>query len=274
MSIISAQAEVQVSRFGCDNLASSIERNNCGRELSEIYSVLLKLNKYSIDHSSSTQQETNDQLKWENNVSETCQDAACYREAFANRMGELQKRSTLCTTEEVAVFSCFMPKKKQVSICARKDGQDLGYVQYRYGRSSSSIELEYPQSKDEAKKYFKSYSFSFAKGRTLAISFRNDSYRYSLFSTSSVYGYNGAGVITNKGPDNIRVSFIKCQGEEFEPTFGTAIPFYRLQEIFKIPDAGKDISFIKASAGATDDPDPDSKSYHPKPGEPENDFKY
>jgi hypothetical protein len=180
-----------------------------------------------------------------------------------------QSAITLCTTDEVAVFSCHLPNEKIVSLCARKsDENDAGYIQYRIGKSLSSIELEYPQVKEDAKKYFKYYFFSFAKGKTTAVSFRNGTYRYSLFSTTSVYGYNGAGVILNKGESNIRISFSKCQGKYLEPAFGTAIPFYRLQDIFKLPNAGDDISYILTSAGLSTE-DPDSKSYHPKPGEPE-----
>lgn len=181
--------------------------------------------------------------------------------AVAKSIVTLEQSMTLCEPKEVIVFSCSLPKRKIVSLCASKDAvNNVGYMQYRFGRGTSSIELEYPQKKAPPKEYFKYYTFAFAKGGTAAISFRNGQYRYSLFSTTSAFGYNGSGVILSR--DNKRVSFSKCIGDPFiHDEMQSPIPFFGLQRL-GLPDAGDDISYIG--------PEPNSDLNQPKPGEPEN----
>lgn len=170
---------------------------------------------------------------------------------------------TLCEPEEIIIFSCALPKKKTVSLCSSKDASNnTGYMQYRFGRDVSSIELEYPRKQAPAKEFFKYHSSVFAKGGTAAVSFRIGSYRYSLFSTASVYGYSGSGVIVNRGQDAIRVSFLQCISI---PTINNKTqspsPFFRLERL-GLPDAGDDISYIGAEPG--------SDLNQPKQGEPED----
>lgn len=175
----------------------------------------------------------------------------------------LELSATLCEPEEVVVFSCSLPKKKTVSLCASKDaGNNTGYMQYRFGHNASSIELEYPSKKAPAKKFFKYYASAFPKGGTAAISFRVGEYRYSLYSTSSAFGYNGAGVIVNRGKDAIRVSFLKCGSTPIVLNeMQSPIPFFGLRHL-GLPDAGDDISYIG--------PEPGSDLNQPKQGEPED----
>ena len=174
---------------------------------------------------------------------------------------------TLCKPEEVIVFSCGLTKKRIVSLCASKDANNSsGYMQYRLGRDASTIELEYPRIRALAKDSFKYYTFAFPKGGTAAVSFKVGAYRYSLYSTSSAFGYNGSGVIVNRGKDAIRVSFLKCIDEPVvQNEMQTLFPFFGLQSL-DLPAAGDDISFDGPEPG----PEPDSELYHPKPGEPEN----
>lgn len=191
----------------------------------------------------------------------------------AEHIDALEPSTTLCKPEEDIVFSCLLVKKKIVSLCASKDASDTaGYMQYRFGRDTSSIELEYPQKKTLAKEFFKHYSFAFPKGGAAAVSFRVGLYRYSLYSTVSAFGYNGSGVIVNRGRDAIRVSFSKCISAPLKSKGITWItPFSTDKHIgyferLGLPDAGDDISYVGPEPG----PEPGSEFYHPKPGEPEN----
>lgn len=183
--------------------------------------------------------------------------------AVGEQIDALESSATLCAPEEIVVFSCSLPKKKIVSLCASKNaGNNTGYMQYRFGYNASSIELEYPRKKAPAKEFFKYYSSAFSKGGTAAISFRIGSYRYSLFSTASVYGYNGSGVIVNRGKDAVRVTFSQCISI---PTINnetqSSSPFFRLERL-GLPDAQDDISYIGAEPGSDLD--------QPKQGEPED----
>lgn len=182
----------------------------------------------------------------------------------------LDRSATLCEPKEVIVFSCSLPKKKIVSLCASKDASSTaGYMQYRFGRDASSIELEYPQKKAPPKKFFKYYSSSFPKGGTFGISFRIGEYRYSLYSTRSAFGYNGSGVILNRGSDNRRVSFLGCINVPIKSTeivwitpFANSKHIGYFDERLDLPDAGGDISYIGAEPGSDLD--------QPKLGEPED----
>jgi len=181
-----------------------------------------------------------------------------------------EQSMSLCDPSEIIVFSCALPKKKIVSLCASKDASNnTGYMQYRFGRDTSSIELEYPQRKAHAKEFFKYYSSSFSKGGTFGISFRIGEYRYSLFSTRSAFGYNGSGVILNRGSDNRRVSFLRCINAPIKAAeilwitpFANSKRIGYFDERLDLPDAGGDISYIGAEPGSDLD--------QAKPGEPED----
>jgi len=175
--------------------------------------------------------------------------------------------ATLCEPAEIVVFSCSLAKKKIVSLCASQDASsDTGYMQYRFGRNPKSIELEYPHSRMPAKQFFKYHKTIFSKGGTAAISFKIGAFRYSLYDTGSAFGYNGSGVIVNRGPLAIRVAFFDCIGESISYNgLHSPVPFFGLERL-GLPDAGEDISFNGAEPG----PEPGTEFYHPKPGEAED----
>lgn len=183
----------------------------------------------------------------------------------------LERSTTLCEPKEVIVFSCTLAKKKIVSLCASKDaGNNTGYMQYRFGRDASSIELEYPQRKAPAKEFFK---YDNSDLGTAAISFRIGEYRYSLYNTH-YRRYAGAGVILNRDRKHdrvaIRVSYFKCIGAPIvHNEMQSAIPFHDLKHSLDLPDAKGDISYDGAETWSAG-PEPESEFYHPKPGEPED----
>lgn len=147
---------------------------------------------------------------------------------------------SLCVKEETVEFSCAVPSGKTVSLCASPDlASGHGYLRYRFG-SASAIELEYPAkplAPARAFRYMQEYA---AKGGTRALTFRIGAYRYSLFRTDSVYGFNGAGVIVDD--KNSRVAYKACDSAT---VVEDANLFHRLAEL-GVPPAGEDVSYISA----------------------------
>lgn len=148
----------------------------------------------------------------------------------------------LCNAGETTVFSCSVQDDKLVSLCASPDlSRDTGYLQYRYGHDAGSIEMRYPRHTDRpgAFKYLQEYA---ARGGTSALSFRVGRYRYSLFSTTSAYGFNGAGVIVDRG--HKRVAYLRCDDKSI---IIQSDRFYQLSSL-GFPDARGDVSYIGADA--------------------------
>lgn len=152
-----------------------------------------------------------------------------------------QVPQTLCDGQEKAVFSCSVISGKMVSLCASPDlSRDTGYLQYRYGRSPGSVELQFPHSTRRADGTFKFMQQYFAKGGTTALSFWVGPFRYSIFRTTSAFGFNGAGIIVSK--DSRRVAYMRCN----DKTIVTDDD--RLSELPNagLPDANGDVSYVGA----------------------------
>jgi hypothetical protein len=175
-----------------------------------------------------------------------------------------QPPMTLCRQDEAVVFSCRVPKGKYLSLCASPNASATqGYMAYRFGRDPSSIELEYPGQPGLAKNNFRYLYSWFPKGSTVAVSFWMGQFRYSVFRTVSAFGYNGAGVIVNRGEKAIRVTSKMCEGDEVVPaTYESALSFFNLKARLQLSDANGDISTI--------DVEPGSDQLQAKPGEPED----
>lgn len=172
----------------------------------------------------------------------------------------------LCVGEELPIFSCVLQRtKKIVSLCASEDlDNNNGYLQFRYGKSETSIDLRFPKARTHPRKHFKYFFEEVPRGETSAISFHIGSYRYSLFRSSSVYGFDGAGIIMSMQNDKIyrRFTFSRCEDDSIEvlTDWKTSFRNFNLLSL-DLPDAAGDISYIGA------EPDEDISS--PKPGEPE-----
>ena len=148
---------------------------------------------------------------------------------------------TLCTGQEAAIFSCSVLSGKIVSLCASPDlSRNSGYLQYRYGHSADSLELQFPKDARRADDTFKFMQQYFAKGGTTALSFWVGPYRYSVFRTTSAFGFNGAGIIVSR--DSRRVAYMRCN----DKTIVTDDD--RLSELptAGIPDANGDVSYVGA----------------------------
>lgn len=172
--------------------------------------------------------------------------------------------ASLCRPNEAIVFSCRTSKGKLISLCASEDASaTTGYLAYRFGQNATSPELEYPKTPTQAKNSYRYWYSWFPKGSTVAVSFWIGQFRYSVFRTTSVYGYNGAGVIVNRGEKAIRVSSHMCEKDETVPaSYEAKVSFFNLGTRLELPDANGDISLIEAEPG--------SELLQAKPGEPED----
>jgi hypothetical protein len=148
---------------------------------------------------------------------------------------------SLCSAQEATVFSCSVTNGKIVSLCASPDlSHDAGYLQYRFGRDPASIELQFPRSTQRSDATFKYLQQYFAKGGTTALSFWVGPFRYSLFRTTSAYGFNGSGVIVSKA--HRRVAYMRCDAKSIVADDD------RLAQLpdLGLPEANGDISYVGA----------------------------
>jgi hypothetical protein len=146
---------------------------------------------------------------------------------------------SLCSPAETTVFSCSLVSGKIVSLCASPDlSRDAGYLQYRLGHGPASIEMQYPRTPVPASSAFKYLQEYAARGGTSAVSFRVGRFRYSLFRTTSAFGFNGAGVIVDRAQR--RVAYTRCDDKTIVTDSDR---FYQLSGL-GLPDADGDISYI------------------------------
>jgi hypothetical protein len=159
--------------------------------------------------------------------------------ASASDLPEPQR--DLCSPGETIVFSCSVAEEKIVSLCASPDlSRNTGYMQYRYGRDPGRIELTYPHRTERTDATFKYLQEYAARGGTSAISFRVGRFRYSVFRTTSAFGFNGGGVIVDRGPR--RIAYLKCDDKTI---ITQADRFYQLSGL-GFPDARGDVSYVGA----------------------------
>lgn len=186
------------------------------------------------------------QKKWLKNVRNACGAADCLRKAYQSRVSELQEAATLCSAKEVVVFSCTLPGRKVVSLCASPDaGSNAGYMQYRSGRERKDLEILFPPKESLAKKNFKFHADS--TGELLGVSFWSGADRFSLFSIRAKYR-SAAGLIVSRGHPPARVSYVACQSS---PVYFdsyqryAAINFHSLDKALELPDVASDFSYSK-----------------------------
>lgn len=119
---------------------------------------------------------------------------------------------SLCTREEVVVFSC-TAGKKQISMCASRNfTEDVGYLQYRYG-TGPKIEISIPA--DVPPKTLPAIGLVFLSGGGGEyFNFQAGSTRYVVFSVS------GAGVGAHEGVLVMRDGFAAARHECTTPSTG------------------------------------------------------
>ena len=88
--------------------------------------------------------------------------------------------STLCTANEIPIFSCKLKNMKTVSICAYPHAV-RGHVDYRFG-TKSKVELTYSANANFPGQKFHRGEVTYANNSDEMIWFTNGKYRYSVYS--------------------------------------------------------------------------------------------
>lgn len=119
-----------------------------------------------------------------------------------------QGDKTLCSIEQTVYFSCKTHNKKIISVCGMNE-KDVAarYLNYSYG-SEQKIDFSFPERKKDSLPEFKLHSDGGPKWSENILSFSSNEYRYYVFTISSAFDANEAGVDVFKG--KTRVAHILC----------------------------------------------------------------
>jgi uncharacterized protein len=241
----------QAESIHCRDARSNVERLICDRKTNPgLLSLDFDLNtfyEHAVQHAKEKKKFIHEQNVWIKDVRNVCNDAECLRNAYKSRIGELQQATTLCSSQEVVVFSCVLPREKVASLCASQDASvNTGYMQYRIGLNQTNLDMQFPQEKTPAKNHFKYLNADY-KG-THAVSFWLDGNRYSVYSTmTSLRLYNSEGLIVSHGHPPVRVSHSKCISHAivFDEILShySSINIFSLDKKLGLPKAKDDISY-------------------------------
>jgi hypothetical protein len=116
---------------------------------------------------------------------------------------------TLCESSETAYLSCAVGSKL-LSVCGSRDlTANSGYLRYMFGAAGKKPELVYPAAQIHPSRAFRrNEPITSAKAGVMALGFDSSGFTYSVFTTHSAFGYNGAGVIVQKA--NVQVASMSC----------------------------------------------------------------
>ena len=116
---------------------------------------------------------------------------------------------TLCDASETAYLSCTVGTKL-LSVCGSKElTAGSGYLRYLFGASGKKPELTYPAAETHPSRAFRrNEPLTSAKAGVMALSFDISDFTYNVFTTRSAFGYNGVGVIVQKGKE--QVALMSC----------------------------------------------------------------
>jgi hypothetical protein len=119
--------------------------------------------------------------------------------AVPSNVGAREMR-TLCDTSEAVYLSCSIGAKL-LSVCGSHQlTNESGYLKYLFGVPGKRPELIFPTGKVHPSRIFRrNEPLVSAKAGVMALAFDVTGFTYNVFSTHSAFGYNGAGVIVQKG---------------------------------------------------------------------------
>ena len=102
---------------------------------------------------------------------------------------------SLCTSSEQVFFTCTV-WKKLLSVCGSKElNKTVGYLQYRFGRNTSNLELEFPPEKTHPSQWFRFASpFQGAKSSLNELQFQHSNYQYTVSAFTSASSDSAFGV--------------------------------------------------------------------------------
>lgn len=128
----------------------------------------------------------------------------------------IQHASSLCTTNEIDLFSC-LTGSKIASICLNKDTSEES-VQYRFG-SIDKIELSYPKSPKNSTNKFNLSSTPYPGGGENRIRFSIGKYDYFIYDTTKREGAGEesypvfqSGILVRKGSNTL--TLLPCENED------------------------------------------------------------
>jgi uncharacterized protein len=240
----------QARGLDCAKAKSKVERLICDEKKNpDLYSLDSQLNTFyveAIQNAENTQRVIEDQKKWIKAVRNVCGDADCLKNVYQARVGELQQSSTLCTSREVVIYSCTLPQRKIVSLCASQDASPVaGYMQYRMGRKQIALEMEFPKKKELAKDHFKFHEELTETSHTVWFWVKES--RFTIFIKRDAHSSDDYGLIESRGHPPIRVSYSKCVREPvvfLEYQNSLPISFFTLDKRLDLPDVGDDLRLI------------------------------
>lgn len=151
--------------------------------------------------------------------------------------------SSFCSSEESTVFNCNLGAKKLVSVCASKDASPArGYLQYRFGRAGSPLELTLPATRMAPPKSATGDELTFSGGGGSWLRFHNGQYGYVVYTGIGKWGPKGEtrekqGVVVERAGKV--VARLKCVGKltsELGPAWFETMGVESNEEEFDFPD--------------------------------------
>ncbi len=116
---------------------------------------------------------------------------------------------SLCLSKERIIFSCRATNKKIISICASADlDNNMGYLQYRFGRAGKKPELIYPSPLKHPKNNFFSSIIAPNIGTGAYLKFLRNGFSYTIFAIA-VKKWSGEGVIVKEL--GAIVAYVQCE---------------------------------------------------------------
>jgi hypothetical protein len=111
---------------------------------------------------------------------------------------------TLCEPAEAAYLSCSVGTKL-LSVCGSKElTANTGYLRYIFGAAGKKPDLIYPAAQTHPSRAFRrNEPLTSAKAGVMALGFDISGFTYNVFTTRSAFGYNGAGVLVQKGTEQV-----------------------------------------------------------------------
>lgn len=114
------------------------------------------------------------------------------------------RHETLCNTSETTYLTCLIGNKL-LSVCGSEQiTKESGYLRYLFGELGKRPELIHPDKEVHPSTVFRrNEPLTSAKAGVMALAFDISDFTYNVFSTRSAFGYNGAGVIVQRGEQQI-----------------------------------------------------------------------
>lgn len=118
--------------------------------------------------------------------------------------------ASLCSAEELVVFSCELGRK-QVSVCASRDlSASSGYLEYRFGTTLGPMELRFPSGKSHPSKVFRYFDRGEgAKGSLSNLQFGVGDYVYTVYRFRHAFEEEYAGVAVKSAAG--KFAYLRCR---------------------------------------------------------------